>query len=218
MAFGIASGMAYLFEAHSYIHRDLAARNILLVSDENGAPLAKVGDFGRARVLTTRRPYQMTGDQRLPVRWMAPETMIKGIFHSSSDVFSYAVVIWEMYSKGQLPFPLLSDEQVAEKVCQGLRLIPPRNTPPGIVALMALCFNSSPSSRPSFEYIVEQFSISPVVVQLAAAGRLRSAAASSMSSVRLSAPASPVRSNPSLAEGSAANATDAPTSGVMHEV
>lgn len=92
---GSARGVEYL-HSKRLIHRDLAARNILLTQDKT----PKVSDFGLAK-LTDR--YEMREACKIPVRYLAPETLELFIFTSKTDVFSFGCVIWEIYENGQQP-------------------------------------------------------------------------------------------------------------------
>ncbi|MEQ2160989.1 hypothetical protein GOODEAATRI_005022 [Goodea atripinnis] len=97
---GIAVGMTYLSDM-GYVHRDLAARNILV--DDN--LVCKVSDFGMSRVLEddSESSYTATGG-KIPIRWTAPEAIAYGKFSSASDVWSYAIVMWEVMSYGERPY------------------------------------------------------------------------------------------------------------------
>ncbi|CAH8296020.1 unnamed protein product [Schistosoma turkestanicum] len=113
-AIQLANGMNYLTELH-IIHRDLAARNCLV----NSMLTVKIGDFGLARHANNQEYYRKIGQARLPVRWMAPETLASAYFTSKSDVWSYGVVLWEIATFASLPYPGLSHEEVMKFVCEG---------------------------------------------------------------------------------------------------
>ena len=105
MAKQIAAGMAYL-EEKQIIHRDLALRNILCKIEMTGVT-CKVADFGLSRT-TQDGTYKIHSENPLPVKWSAPELIFKNIATSKSDVFSFGVVLFELFSKGKLNFfPIL---------------------------------------------------------------------------------------------------------------
>jgi serine/threonine protein kinase len=111
MAIQVADGMAYLSTIPSpkIIHRDLAARNCMVNQDL----VVKIGDFGLARNLTYAEDYyRKVGRGMLPFRWMAPESLVDGIFTTASDVWSYGVVLWEMVTLAEQPYQGYNNDQV----------------------------------------------------------------------------------------------------------
>ncbi|KAK7063184.1 BDNF/NT-3 growth factors receptor [Halocaridina rubra] len=110
MSVQIASGMEYLSSQH-FVHRDLACRNCLV--GENLC--VKISDFGMSRDVYTCDYYKVGGTRMLPVRWMAPESIMFGKFTLESDVWSFGVVLWEMYSFGKQPYYGNSNEHETRK-------------------------------------------------------------------------------------------------------
>ncbi|KAJ8305903.1 hypothetical protein KUTeg_016448 [Tegillarca granosa] len=148
-AVDVASGMKYISQK-GIIHRDLAARNILL----DGNLVAKVSDFGLSR---TQNIYTVTNrDVQLPIKWMAIESLRDGIFSIESDVWSFGVVLWEIYSLGITPFVLETANDILYKLSHGERLQKPQDCPDQIFDMMAECWDDKPDNRPSFERLHEQ--------------------------------------------------------------
>ncbi|XP_046731196.1 ephrin type-A receptor 8 isoform X2 [Silurus meridionalis] len=147
---GIAAGMTYLSDL-GYVHRDLAARNILV----NSNLVCKVSDFGLSRVLEDDpdAAYTTSGG-KIPIRWTAPEAIAYRKFSSSSDVWSYGVVMWEVMSYGERPYWNLTNRDVIKSVEEGYRLPAPMGCPAALHTLMLDCWQKERSERPRFCQIV----------------------------------------------------------------
>lgn len=135
------SGMAHL-ETKSIVHRDLAARNVLI--HENAT--AKVSDFGLA--LPFDSTYQCGG--KIPIKWTAPEAVKEGKFTSKSDVWSFGILLWEVYSFGRVPYPKIQLADVMSHLDTGYRMPPPDGCPPEVYSIMQQTWQKDPSRRPSF--------------------------------------------------------------------
>ena len=87
----------------------------------------------------------------MPIRWMAPESIVDGKYSVKSDVWAFGVVMWEIFSGGVTPYSRLGNTQVIETVLSGKRLLPPDNSPPLMRTMMFDCFQTDPADRPSFD-------------------------------------------------------------------
>ncbi|XP_006815920.1 tyrosine kinase receptor Cad96Ca-like, partial [Saccoglossus kowalevskii] len=108
-------------EEKGCVHRDLAARNVLL----NDKQVCKLSGFGLATDVLDQREYERRTQGRLPVRWMAPESILDGVYTSKSDVWSYGIVLWEIATLGDVPYNNMSTQEVIESVNQGYRMARP---------------------------------------------------------------------------------------------
>ncbi|XP_010283320.1 PREDICTED: proto-oncogene tyrosine-protein kinase ROS-like, partial [Phaethon lepturus] len=153
----ICKGCVYLEKMH-FIHRDLAARNCLVSEKEydSSSRLVKIGDFGLARDIYKNDYYRKRGEGLLPVRWMAPESLIDGVFTNCSDVWAFGVLVWETLTLGQQPYPGLSNTEVLHHVRSGGRLESPNNCPDDLCDLMTRCWAQEPHNRPTFSYIQDK--------------------------------------------------------------
>ncbi|XP_014608086.1 PREDICTED: proto-oncogene tyrosine-protein kinase ROS isoform X1 [Polistes canadensis] len=149
----VARGCRYLEELH-FVHRDLACRNCLVSTRDRENRVVKIGDFGLARDIYKNDYYRKKGEGLLPVRWMAPESLIDGVFTSQSDVWSFGVLMWEITSLGQQPYQARTNIEVLHLVRDGGRLPQPLNCPLALHHLMLCCWGAA-DSRPSFKTCVE---------------------------------------------------------------
>ncbi|XP_006157931.1 proto-oncogene tyrosine-protein kinase ROS isoform X2 [Tupaia chinensis] len=156
----ISKGCVYLEQMH-FIHRDLAARNCLVSVKDYTSPsrIVKIGDFGLARDIYKNDYYRKRGEGLLPVRWMAPESLMDGIFTTQSDVWSFGILIWEILTLGHQPYPAHSNLDVLNHVQTGGRLEPPRNCPDDLWNLMTQCWAQEPDQRPTFYSIQDQLQL-----------------------------------------------------------
>jgi len=148
-ALQVTKAMTYLC-SKSVIHRDLAARNVLINVEANGETVCKVADFGLARVTSSSDVYERKSEGRLPIRWMAPESLKDNCYTSKSDVWSFGILMWEIVVLGATPYPGKSAADVLHFVCEGGRMEKPPHCHRALYNLMSACWSSSPESRPHF--------------------------------------------------------------------
>ncbi|XP_025757134.1 tyrosine-protein kinase Srms isoform X2 [Oreochromis niloticus] len=146
----VAEGMAYL-EDRNIVHRDLAARNILVGDDL----VCKVADFGLARIIRDS-VYTASRNTKIPVRWTAPEAALHQRFSVKSDVWSFGVLLYEMMSRGKMPYEGKSNKEVMDLLTSGFRLPCPARCPSNIYRIMMDCWAIEPSKRPSFHALHSQ--------------------------------------------------------------
>nr|XP_020468579.1 tyrosine-protein kinase FRK [Monopterus albus] len=148
MAAQVASGMAFL-ELQNYIHRDLAARNVL-VGENN---ICKVADFGLARVFMKENEnvYEPREGAKFPVKWTAPEAIHDNKFTIKSDVWSFGILLYEIVTFGQMPYPDMTNFQVVQRISQGYRMPCPPNCPKPMYNIMMDCWKKNEQDRPTFE-------------------------------------------------------------------
>ncbi|XP_017863578.1 PREDICTED: tyrosine-protein kinase Fer isoform X2 [Drosophila arizonae] len=141
-----AAGMRYL-ESKNCIHRDLAARNCLVDFEHS----VKISDFGMSR---EEEEYIVSdGMKQIPVKWTAPEALNFGKYTTLCDVWSYGILMWEIFSKGDTPYSGMSNSRARERIDTGYRMPTPENTPPEMYRLMLKCWAADVDSRPHFDEI-----------------------------------------------------------------
>ncbi|XP_078703401.1 uncharacterized protein LOC144928612 isoform X3 [Branchiostoma floridae x Branchiostoma belcheri] len=151
----IARGMAYLSD-NDIVHRDLAARNCML--DENLR--VKVADFGLCRDVHEKGYYRIQSWEvhvKLPCKWMAPESHDTYIFDTKTDIWSYGIVLWEIFAAGQTPYPGTPGLSVVQHLREGYRMDRPNKCPIMLYnSVMKQCWLASPIERPNFKEVLRK--------------------------------------------------------------
>uniref|UniRef100_A0AAQ4PRX5 non-specific protein-tyrosine kinase n=1 Tax=Gasterosteus aculeatus aculeatus TaxID=481459 RepID=A0AAQ4PRX5_GASAC len=159
----ICKALAYL-EGLNMVHRNITVKNVLVASPE----CVKLGDFGLSRYVDEQEYYKASVS-RLPIKWMAPESINFRRFTTASDVWMFGVCAWEIFSVAQQPFFWLENGQVIDQLESGIRLPKPQQCPPTVYSLLSRCWAYEPRGRPRFSQLVCSLRC-PHVPLLSAAG------------------------------------------------
>nr|XP_016943226.1 vascular endothelial growth factor receptor 1 isoform X4 [Drosophila suzukii] len=152
-AFQVARGMDYL-SSKKVLHGDLAARNILLCENN----IVKICDFGLARSMYRTDNYKKSESGKLPIKWLALESLSDHVFSTYSDVWSYGIVLWEMFSLAKVPYPGIDpNQELFNKLNDGYRMEKPPYANQELYEIMLECWRKNPESRPLFPELEQRF-------------------------------------------------------------
>ncbi|KAM7377764.1 hypothetical protein PAMA_014181 [Pampus argenteus] len=146
----IAAGMDYL-SSQGFLHRDLAARNCMLGDDLRVC----VADFGLSKKIYSSNYYRQKVGIRVPIKWMAMESLSESVYTTKSDVWSFGVTIWEIVSRGRTPYPGVHNHELLDLLLSGHRLKPPENCDQKLYEVMQSCWDKEPTQRPDFKELGE---------------------------------------------------------------
>lgn len=153
-ALQIASGMQHLARLHC-IHRDLAARNVLVTSNL----IMKIADFGLSRNTGDSEYYRKSSDSFVPIKWLAPECISCSLYTIQTDVWSYAVTLWELTSLGNSPYEKVDPKNMYLYLQAGNRMSKPLWSNDEMYKLMLDCWNWDPKNRPLFDEIISRLEL-----------------------------------------------------------
>ncbi|XP_029698332.1 melanoma receptor tyrosine-protein kinase-like [Takifugu rubripes] len=150
----IAKGMSYL-EGRHLVHRDLAARNVLVKSPSH----VKITDFGLAKLLTANETAYHADGGKVPIKWMALESILESTYTHQSDVWSFGVTVWELTTFGLKPYDGIPAGEISSVLERGERLPHPPICTMDLYMIMVKCWMIDPSSRPTFGKLTAEFSM-----------------------------------------------------------
>ncbi|KHN82011.1 Tyrosine-protein kinase transforming protein Fps [Toxocara canis] len=148
MSLGAAKGLEYL-HSQKCIHRDIASRNVLYTDSK----VAKISDFGMSR-MGTKYEMKRGTHKRIPLKWTAPESMVAFQYTPKTDVFSYSILLWEIFSDAAEPYVGLTCIEVKKMISCGKRLKKPQGCPDDMFRLMNKCWEQNPEKRYSMSEVV----------------------------------------------------------------
>ncbi|XP_071965629.1 tyrosine-protein kinase SRK3-like [Antedon mediterranea] len=148
----IARGMDYLSKTR-YYHGDLAARNVLVGT----GMIVKISDFGLADDIYQSGYKRLAPEKKRPIKWVSLETNVEGKCTIKSDVWSFGIVLYEIYTNGGMPYPEMDASSVIQKLTTGYRMERPDECPVHIYEIMLECWKAIPNQRPTFNDLFLMF-------------------------------------------------------------
>ncbi|KAM6081855.1 tyrosine-protein kinase Mer isoform 2-T2 [Chlamydotis macqueenii] len=144
----IALGMEYLSSRH-FLHRDLAARNCMLRDDMTVC----VADFGLSKKIYSGDYYRQGRIAKMPVKWIAIESLADRVYTTKSDVWAFGVTMWEIATRGMTPYPGVQNHEIYEYLFRGQRLKKPNDCSDELYGIMSACWRADPATRPTFSQL-----------------------------------------------------------------
>lgn len=144
----IAQGMEYLSD-RNFLHRDLAARNCMLRDDM----AVCVADFGLSKKIYSGDYYRQGRIAKMPVKWIAIESLADRVYTSKSDVWAFGVTMWEIATRGMTPYPGVQNHEIYEYLLHGHRLKQPEDCLDELYDIMHSCWRAEPLDRPTFSVL-----------------------------------------------------------------
>ncbi|XP_032071331.1 tyrosine-protein kinase Mer isoform X2 [Thamnophis elegans] len=141
----IALGMEYLSSKH-FLHRDLAARNCMLRDDMTVC----VADFGLSKKIYSGDYYRQGRIAKMPVKWIAIESLADRVYTTKSDVWAFGVTMWEIATRGMTPYPGVQNHEIYDYLLHGHRLKQPEGCLDDLYEIMYSCWRTDPVDRPTF--------------------------------------------------------------------
>ncbi|XP_064915502.1 tyrosine-protein kinase Mer isoform X4 [Columba livia] len=144
----IALGMEYL-SSRQFLHRDLAARNCMLRDDMTVC----VADFGLSKKIYSGDYYRQGRIAKMPVKWIAIESLADRVYTTKSDVWAFGVTMWEIATRGMTPYPGVQNHEIYEYLFHGQRLKKPEDCLDELYEIMSACWRADPAARPTFSQL-----------------------------------------------------------------
>ncbi|NWX10692.1 MERTK kinase, partial [Caloenas nicobarica] len=144
----IALGMEYL-SSRQFLHRDLAARNCMLRDDMTVC----VADFGLSKKIYSGDYYRQGRIAKMPVKWIAIESLADRVYTTKSDVWAFGVTMWEIATRGMTPYPGVQNHEIYEYLFHGQRLKKPEGCLDELYEIMSACWRADPAARPTFSQL-----------------------------------------------------------------